>query len=110
MGTFWTLQSSHPGLSLYSKEPHAFGTSYYAISLGMNIILTALILARLLMHRRTLVAHLPSEHANHYVSLATLIVESAALYSAFAITFLVSYGMNKPINQLWLGFAQGAQV
>ncbi|KAM5533526.1 hypothetical protein V8D89_012805 [Ganoderma adspersum] len=109
MGTLWTLQSSFPGLSLYSKQPLAFGTSYYAISLGLNIVLTALILVRLLMYRRTHLAHLPSGHAQQYLSLATLIIESAALYSIFAIMFLVSYAMNKPINQVWLGFVQAAQ-
>lgn len=109
MGTLWTLQSSHPGLSLYSKQPLAYGTAYYTISLGVNVILTALIIARLLAYRRTHLAHLPPAHAQQYLSLAALIVESAALYSAFAIAFLVSYAMNAPINQIWLGFASGAQ-
>ncbi len=110
MGTLWTLQSSHPGLSLHSQQPLAYGTAYYAISLGVNITLTTLIVARLLMYRRTHLAHLPAEHAQQYLSLATLIVESAALYSVFAVAFLISYALNKPINQIWLGFAQGAQV
>ena len=110
LGTIWTLQSTHPNLSLYSKEPEAFGTAYYAVSLGLNIFLTTLILARLLMHRRTILEHLPPEHAKHYLSLMTLIVESAALYSGFAIMFLVAYGLNQPINQIFLGFSQGAQV
>ncbi|KAI0808156.1 hypothetical protein C8Q74DRAFT_116253 [Fomes fomentarius] len=109
MGTIWTLQSSHPGLSLYSQQPLAYGTAYYAISLGVNIVLTTLIVARLLMYRRTHLAHLPAEHAQQYLSLATLIVESAALYSVFAVAFLISYALNKPINQIWLGFAQAAQ-
>ncbi|TBU58182.1 hypothetical protein BD310DRAFT_851854 [Dichomitus squalens] len=109
LGTLWTLQASHPGLSLYSKEPLAFGTAYFTLSLSVNIILTALILVRLLMYRRTHLAHLPPGHAKHYLSLANLIVESAALYSVFAIMFLVSYALNKPINQIWLGTAQSAQ-
>ena len=110
MGTLWTLESSHPGLSMYSAQPLAFGTAYYSISLSVNIIPTILIVARLLMFRRTHMAHLPPEHARQYLSLATLIVESAALYSIFAVAFLVSYAMNKPINQIWLGFTQAAQV
>ncbi|KAI9066559.1 hypothetical protein FKP32DRAFT_1673883 [Trametes sanguinea] len=109
MGTLWTLQSSHPGLSLYSKQPMAYGTAYYTLSLGVNIILTFLIIGRLLMYRRTHLAHLPAAHAQQYLSLATLIIESAALYSVFAIAFLVSYAINAPINQLWLGFASAAQ-
>ena len=110
LGTLWTLQASHPGLSLYSKEPLAFGTAYFSLSLGANVILTALILVRLVMYRRTHLAHLPPGHARHYLSLATLVVESAALYSVFAVMFLVSYALNKPINQIWLGTAQSAQV
>ncbi len=57
MGTFWTLISSHSGLSLYSKDSLAYGTAHYAISLGVNVVLTALIVARLLMYRRTHLAH-----------------------------------------------------
>lgn len=110
MGTLWTLQSSHPGLSLYSAQPLAYGTAYYAISLGTNVVLTILIVARLILYRRTHLAHLPPEHAQQYLSLAALIVESAALYTVFAVAFLVSYALNKPINQIWLGFAQAAQV
>ena len=110
MGTLWTLESSHPGLSMYSAQPLAYGTAYYTLSLGVNIILTILIVGRLLMFRRTHMAHLPAEHAKQYLSLATLIVESAALYSAFAVAFLVSYALDKPINQVLLGFSQAAQV
>ena len=110
LGTLWTLQASHPGLSLYSKEPLAFGTAYFSLSLGANVILTALILVRLVMYRRTHLAHLPAAHAQQYLSLVTLIIESAALYSVFAIAFLVSYAINAPINQVWLGFASAAQV
>lgn len=32
MGTLWTLQSSHPGLSLYSKLPMAYTTSIVVVS------------------------------------------------------------------------------
>ncbi|KAI0077983.1 hypothetical protein K474DRAFT_988399 [Panus rudis PR-1116 ss-1] len=109
MGTLWTLQSSQPGLSLYSALPMAFGTSYYAISLGINIILTALIVARLLWHRRELVKVLPPKYANHYSSLAAIVIESAALYSTFAILFLVTYAVNNPTNQVFLGIASACQ-
>ena len=110
MGTLWTLESSHPGLSLYSALPLAYGIAYFSISLSVNIILTILIVARLLMFRRTLLAHLPRAHSGHYLSLATLVIESAALYSIFAVAFLVSYALNSPISQIWLAVAQAAQV
>lgn len=110
MGVLWTLQSSQPGLSLYSALPLAYGTSYYAISLGVNIVLTFLIIIRLFQYRRTILRSLPPDHAKHYVSIMTVLVESAALYSVFAIIFLITYAVNNPINQIFLGVAQASQV
>ncbi|KAJ7125211.1 hypothetical protein C8R44DRAFT_619272 [Mycena epipterygia] len=109
MGTLWTLQSSQPNLSMYSKVPLAYGTSYYAISLSANIILTLLITGRLLAYRRTLLASLPPDLVAHYISLATVNVESAALYSVFAVLFLITYAVGNPTNQVWLFVASAAQ-
>jgi hypothetical protein len=110
MGTLWTLQSSQPGLSLYSALPLAYGTSYYAISLGVNIILTILITVRLLLYRRIVLGVLPEDHAREYVSLLTIVVESASLYSVFAIIFLVTYATNHPVNAVFLTVASFTQV
>jgi len=112
MGTLWTLQSSQPGLSFYSALPLVYGTSYYAISLGSNIVLTVLIMARLLIYRRTITRSmgLSTEHTRDYTSLATIVVESASLYSVFAILFLITYGINNPMNQIFIVIANSAQV
>ncbi|KAJ7611616.1 hypothetical protein FB45DRAFT_1065664 [Roridomyces roridus] len=109
MGTLWTLESSQPDLSMYSKQPMAYGTAYYALSLGANIILTLLIIGRLVSYRRALLQSLPEDLANHYLSLASVIIESAALYSVFALLFLVTYSINNPTNQVWLGVASDCQ-
>ncbi|KAJ7655618.1 hypothetical protein DFH06DRAFT_480599 [Mycena polygramma] len=97
MGTLWTLESSQPSLSLYSALPMAYGTAYYAISLSTNIILSLLIIGRLISYRRTLLESLPKELASHYISLATVIVESAALYSVFAVLFIITYAVNNRV-------------
>ncbi|KAJ7876049.1 hypothetical protein B0H14DRAFT_34037 [Mycena olivaceomarginata] len=109
MGTLWVLQSSQPSLSLYSALPMAYGTSYYTLSLGVNIILTLLIIGRLLVYRRNLLENLTAAHGAHYVSLITIIVESAALYSLFALLFLITYAINHPTNQVWLAVASPCQ-
>jgi hypothetical protein len=109
MGTLWTLQSSQPGLSLYSALPMAYGTSYYVISLSVNIILTILITIRLLMYRRHVTRTLIND-GQHYVSLATIVIESAALYSTFALLFIITYAVNNPINQIFLTIASSSQV
>jgi hypothetical protein len=110
MGTLWTLQSSQPGLSLYTKLPQAYGTSYYVISLGVNIMLTILIMIRLFMYRRRILDVLPEEHARHYVSLVAIIVESAALYSVLALIFIITYAVKNPLNQIFIVAASSAQV
>ncbi|KIJ27597.1 hypothetical protein M422DRAFT_37667 [Sphaerobolus stellatus SS14] len=109
MGTLWTLQSSMPGLSLYSALPIAFGTSYYVVSVSINIILTILITIRILLHRKKLLDTLPAEHAQQYLSLMTIIIESAAIYSVTALLFIVTYAVNNPINQIFLTVASGCQ-
>ncbi|KAJ3528586.1 hypothetical protein NM688_g7979 [Phlebia brevispora] len=109
MGVLWTLQSSQPGLSFYSALPLAYGTSYYAISLSINILLTVLIMIRLYQYRRAVLSSLPAEHAKHYLSLATVLIESATLYSVFALLFLVTYAIDNPINEVCLGIAQATQ-
>jgi hypothetical protein len=110
MGVLWALQSSQPGLSLYGGLPVAYGTAYYAISLSVNVILTFLIIVRLYLYRRTLIASLPEEHAREYVSLATIIVESASIYSIFALIFLITYAVNNPINSVFLAVTTSSQV
>ncbi|KAF9068958.1 hypothetical protein BDP27DRAFT_1294411 [Rhodocollybia butyracea] len=109
MGTLWTLESSEPGLSFYSRLPLAIGTSYYSISLGVNIILTILITGRLLVYRKQILRSMPAEHAKGYISLLTIIVESAAIYSICALLFLITYAVNNPANQIMLGISGAAQ-
>jgi hypothetical protein len=110
LGTIWCLQSSQPGLSVYSKVPIAFGTSYYVTSLSVNIVVTILISIRLLMHRRTTLRSLPAEHAKHYLSIATIIVESATLYSVFALCSIITYAINNPLNLIFLSLSSSCQV
>jgi hypothetical protein len=110
MGTLWMLQSSQPGLSIYSALPQAYGISYYTVSLSTDVVVTILIATRLMQHRRMLMQSLPANYARHYLSIVTVLIESAALYSCFAIGFLISYAVNNPINQIFISLVQAAQV
>jgi hypothetical protein len=62
------------------------------------------------MYRRMILNVLPEEHARHYVSLATIMVESAALYSVLALIFIITYAISNPLNQVFLSAASPAQV
>lgn len=110
MGIIWAIESTKPGLSLYNTLPLKYGTSYYVLSVSANVILTVLISVQLLIFRRRIMKLHSPELGKDYFSLLTIIVESAALYSAFGIIFIVTYALNNPLNQIFLFVANSSQV
>ncbi|KAF8697250.1 hypothetical protein AX14_001415 [Amanita brunnescens Koide BX004] len=109
LGLMWTYQSSQPGLSLYSQLPLDIGTAYYATSLGVNVLLTALIILRLLLHRRAVLRILPADYTKHYLSVTTIVVESVMFYSIFALGFIITYAIDNPINQVFMYLGSACQ-
>lgn len=109
VGTIWCLQSSLPGHSPYSQTSINLGISFYATSISVNVVVTILITLRLYLHRRVLLDTLPPVHAKQYLSIATILVESAALYSISALAFIISYALNNPINQIFLTLSPPCQ-
>jgi Zn-dependent protease len=87
-----------------------FGTAYTATSVGLNVLATIMITIRLVLHRQLILNTLPPEHATHYVSVATIVIESAALYSIFALGFMVSYAIKNPLSQIFMALASVCQV
>ena len=71
----------------------------------MNIVLTVLICARLLRVSKQISSILEEEAATVYTSVAAILVESAAFYSASGIMFLVPYAMQLQVailfGQIW---------
>jgi hypothetical protein len=72
------------------------------MSLALNIIVTVLIVLRLLVYRHRIVRAMGKGHGSHYTSLAAMIIESAAINSAFSLLFLIPFAFNSPIAQLFL--------
>ena len=71
---------------------------------------TIMITIRLVLHRQLIMNTLPPEHATHYVSVATIVIESAALYSIFALGFIVTYTIKNPLSQVFMSLASACQV
>ena len=94
------VQISQPSLSLWSSLN--FSLPYFTLSLSLNIIVAIFITLRLLSQRRKIVNILGKQHAQQYVSIAAMIIESAALYSVFSVTFLGLYGANHPVQNVFL--------
>lgn len=95
---------------MYSALPMAYGTAYYSISPAAHMLLTILITARLLFYRRRAKKYLRWEHISEYFSLSTILIESAALNSIFALVFVITFAIDHSLNQVFLGVASSAQV
>ena len=97
--------SGEPNGNFFGIETIKIGVSYYAISICMNIVLTVLICARLLQASKRITGILDEEAARVYTSVAAILVESAAFYSASGIMFLIPYAMQLQVGilfgQIW---------
>ncbi|KAJ3574356.1 hypothetical protein NP233_g1829 [Leucocoprinus birnbaumii] len=92
-----------PGGSFFGGHTINFGIPYYSITIGLNIIITALICFRLLKMSRALGGVLGRESSDIYANVVAILVESAAPYSVVGIMFLIPYGLG---SDTFIGFGQ----
>lgn len=109
MSCFFAMQTVSPA-GFFSQSTVNFGLTYFAISLSLNILLTIMIIVRMWAQKVKSRAIFGEEYGQHYTSVSTMFVESAALYCLFSILLLITYAMNHPINQIWLGISPAVQV
>lgn len=106
----WAYRIRQSGLSLYSRLSLAVGIGYSVSSLGANILLTILIIVRLLLYRRSVMKALPVDYTKHYLSLATIVIESVLPYSLFGAGFIITYAINNPLYRIFLYLSSTCQV
>ncbi|KAK7683186.1 hypothetical protein QCA50_013859 [Cerrena zonata] len=82
------------------------GIVYLGLSISAHVILTSLIVVRLALLRRKLLKTFGDDHGKPYFSLAVVLVESASLYTIWALTSLILYGKDSPGQFVFLP-AQG---
>ncbi|KZT23603.1 hypothetical protein NEOLEDRAFT_541401 [Neolentinus lepideus HHB14362 ss-1] len=93
-------------LDLYDRKSVALGILYWGLSVSFNVIVTLFILCRLYNLRRRVLETGSSGTATVYTSVATMVVESAALYSITGLIFIICYSQNNPAQYAfltWLG-------
>jgi hypothetical protein len=98
-----------PGITLWSTISINLGIPYWSISIALNVIITGCIVTRLLYMRRQ-VRRANAGGGSEYLSVTSMSVESASLYSINGIIFIVSYGINSPIQNLALPVLGQTQV
>ncbi|KZV99145.1 hypothetical protein EXIGLDRAFT_762913 [Exidia glandulosa HHB12029] len=92
MGVLTIKQSVEPGTTPWLAR--GFAIPYFSLCLGLNILLTTLIVSRLL-YMRTKVRGLGKQHARVYSSLAAVIVDSALPYTLVSALVIVTLTMDE---------------
>ncbi|KAH7908983.1 hypothetical protein BJ138DRAFT_1011730 [Hygrophoropsis aurantiaca] len=111
MGTMWLVQTSSPSTSFIKVQKGINYTApYFGISLAINIVVTSLIVVRLLLIRHRLTSVLGGNHGSHYTSIAALIVESASLYTASSLLFLIPFALKSPVANLFIQIMGEIQI
>ncbi|KZV99267.1 hypothetical protein EXIGLDRAFT_250542 [Exidia glandulosa HHB12029] len=109
-GIIALFQASQPGANLWTRVTVNFLIPYFSLSIALNIIVTLMIVGYLLGHRRSIQATIGKQHAKQYTSIIAMVTESAALYSAFSLIFIIAYGRNDPAQNLFLPVLGQVQV
>lgn len=76
--------------------------AYYVMSLALNVIVTIFITGRLMFYRHRVKRALGVTHVSTYANAAAIFIESAMLYAVFAILFLVPFGLNNALGNVFL--------
>lgn len=107
------VQTSAPNSSIFSLLRLSRLTLVnFAITASLNILITALISIRLILHRIKVKKTLgsDSESLSIYTSVSSILVESSALYSMFSLMFIVTYGIDHPSGKMFLPILGQVQV
>ncbi|KAJ3488752.1 hypothetical protein NLI96_g2607 [Meripilus lineatus] len=93
---------SQPGNTLWEEPTSTLALVYAATSMSITILSTILIVGKLLFVRYQVRNIMGKTHREIYFSVSAMLVESAFLYSAFALAFIISYVEdNTPVNQIF---------
>ncbi|KZV61845.1 hypothetical protein PENSPDRAFT_618662 [Peniophora sp. CONT] len=89
---------AQPGNSMFTDSAVNIGLLYWSFSIALNVIVTSAIVGRLLVMRARLASVNGPRHAQLYVSISAMLIESASLYSVTAIIFLIGYSMQNALQ------------
>lgn len=109
LGILWLLQltSNSP---FFTSTNINYTVPYLSLSLALNIIITIVIVLRLLTYRHRISKVLGSGYGTQYTSIAAMIVESAALYSAFSLALLILFLSNNPFSAAFIELLPQIQI
>ncbi|EIN10132.1 hypothetical protein PUNSTDRAFT_35722, partial [Punctularia strigosozonata HHB-11173 SS5] len=89
----------HPGDTLWEKSSVNIALTYWCIAVSLNLLITVLIVARLIYMRSKTRTLFGKDHSSpYYLTISAMLIESALVYSAFDLVFIVTYALNSSAN------------
>ena len=107
MGTTFLYQVSQPNSNNWSPTAINFGLPYFSISIGLNTLLTLMIVARIRSVRTTATS---TGATRLYSTIITMLVESSALYAVNSLLFIGSWAAGSHIADVFSATFAGAQA
>lgn len=88
------------------------GLLYFSISVSLNTLLTLMIVVQLVLHGRNVRAATgsPAGISGLYKTIATMLIESSALFAVTSLLYIATAGANSPINDLFSPILAEVQV
>lgn len=80
------------------------------MSIALNVIATILIVLRLLVYRWRVARVMGPDHTSEFADMTALLIESAVMYSSFAILFIVPFGIGNSLGNVFLQTVSQVQV
>jgi hypothetical protein len=100
------------GTKWHSAGGVNLSTSYYSICLGLNVTLTSMIVIRVILHMRGLRRALKASEvfSGVYKTIATMIIESYALYAVAIVANTVHWATDSTVVGLFSAALRSVQV
>ncbi|KAJ7599461.1 hypothetical protein C8J56DRAFT_1040339 [Mycena floridula] len=105
------VESTRPSNNFFDGLVVTFGVYWAALSVTLNVIVTALLVSRILQARRYLLRHSPdrARTINAYTGLMALLIESSLPFTVIGVAFAITYGKHLDIGTaflfVWSGLA-----
>ncbi|KAF8154606.1 hypothetical protein B0H34DRAFT_660832 [Crassisporium funariophilum] len=84
------MAQTHPHDPRWASHSSPYGTVYYSLCVSLNLIITILICVRIFMMRHKAEKVLGKLQASFYNSTITILVESGAFFTIWAVAYLIS--------------------
>jgi hypothetical protein len=111
MGILLAYKTSQPS-SIWNSLEVNIGIPYFSIAVSLNVILTLMIVARLVLHGRNFrdAMGTPARASGLYKAIITILIESSAIYAVTSLLFIGPWIAKNRASDIFLPILAEVQV